>query len=350
MHSTIIKHPHYLRLLLSFLFTATLILFSLLFIDTIDGSLITISFLYPLCRLLVLILLGLMAGQIIESTGLTRRLAIVAKPLFSFANLGLRCSTAFTTAFISGVAANAMLSGFYQDKLINKDQLYLTNLLNQIPAYVLHIPTTFCIILPLAGRAGAIYFGLTFAALLLRTIVLLLFGRFFVTPTTETKNHRNHIQLKTKQESTIIETIRSRLPARLATIVVWVLPLYSIIFLLSHTNQFDQINRILDTFFITRFVPVEALSVVILGFTAEFTSGFAAAGAMLDAGIITIKQTVIALIAGHVLAFPVRALRHQLPRYIGIFAPKMGTQLLLLGQLLRISSIIVVTLLYYYFC
>jgi hypothetical protein len=44
----------------------------------------------------------------------------------------------------------------------------------------------------------------------------------------------------------------------------------------------------------------------------------------------------------------VRAIRHQLPRYIGIFSPKMGTQLLLLGQGFRITSLVVVGLLYYY--
>ena len=38
-------------------------------------------------------------------------------------------------------------------------------------------------------------------------------------------------------------------------------------------------------------VPVEAMSVVIFSLVAEFTSGFAAAGALLDAGILTIRET-----------------------------------------------------------
>jgi hypothetical protein len=54
------------------------------------------------------------------------------------------------------------------------------------------------------------------------------------------------------------------------------------------------------------------------------------------------------LLIGNILAFPVRALRHQLPRYIGIFSPKMGTQLLLLGQGFRVSSIVLVGLIYYF--
>ena len=98
---------------------------------------------------------------------------------------------------------------------------------------------------------------------------------------------------------------------------------------------------------VTIFVPVEALSFVVLSFAAEFTSGFAAAGALLDAGILTTKQTVIALLAGNIIAFPIRALRHQLPRYIGIFSPKMGTQLLLMGQGFRVLSLMIVGYLYY---
>ena len=94
-------------------------------------------------------------------------------------------------------------------------------------------------------------------------------------------------------------------------------------------------------------MPVESLSVVILSFAAEFTSGFAAAGALMEAGVLTVKQTVIALLMGNVLAFPIRALRHQIPRYMGIFSPKMGLQLLLSGQVFRVVSIIMMGLLYY---
>ena len=100
-------------------------------------------------------------------------------------------------------------------------------------------------------------------------------------------------------------------------------------------------------YFVTTFMPVEALSVVILSFAAEFTSGFAAAGALLDAGVITTKQTVLALLIGNIIAFPIRALRHQLPRYIGIFSPKMGTQLLLMGQGFRVVSLVIMGTIYY---
>jgi hypothetical protein len=48
--------------------------------------------------------------------------------------------------FFSGVAANAMLLGFYKEGKICRKQLFLSNFVNQFPAYFLHLPTTFFIV------------------------------------------------------------------------------------------------------------------------------------------------------------------------------------------------------------
>jgi hypothetical protein len=94
------------------------------------------------------------------------------------------------------------------------------------------------------------------------------------------------------------------------------------------------------------FLPVEAASVVIFSVAAEFTSGMAAAGALLDAGALTVPQTVIALMLGSMVATPFRALRHQLPSHAGIFSPGLGGELLVLSQGLRILSLLVVLIPY----
>ena len=124
------------------------------------------------------ITVGLVAGQVIEAAGWTKKLAIVAAPLFRFGNLGERCSAAFTTAFFSGVAANAMLVEFYNEGKISRKQLFLSNFVNQAPAFFLHLPTTFFIVIPLTRWAGALYFLLTFAAMVFRTALFLIYGHF----------------------------------------------------------------------------------------------------------------------------------------------------------------------------
>ncbi|HCY87081.1 MAG TPA: nucleoside recognition protein [Desulfobacteraceae bacterium] len=322
-------------------------------LDTITPGVLAHRLIRPLIRLIGFITVGLFAGQIIEALGWTRQFAVLARPFFRFSRLGNHCSAAFTTAFVSGAAANAMLLDFYQEGKISKSQVFLSNYVNQFPAFFLHLPTTMFIVLPLTGMAGALYFILTFLATLFRTCLFLIFGRIYydtigasALPHFEgTKDIRPPSQIAFKE---IIDRIKKRLLPRIINILVWVIPIYTAVFIFHINGLFESLNMALSRYLSIHFMPVESLSVVILSFAAEFTSGFAAAGALMDAGVLTTKQTVIALLMGNVLAFPIRALRHQLPRYMGIFNPKMGLQLLLSGQFFRIISLIFVGLCYYW--
>ena len=339
----------YKNLIFSIFFTLICLLISLNYFENINLAVCIQKLGIPLLRLLLFISIGLLAGQVIENFGWTRQVAVFARPFFRFSNLGNRCSAAFTTAFISGASANAMLLDFYEDNKISKIQLFLSNYINHFPAFFLHLPTTVFIVLPLTGTAGALYFLITFLATLLRTICFLLFGRLYLKKHDVNKEKvRSHTEQPSKKNiNSILKRIKSKLPARITNIIIWVLPIYTIVFILNLNGFFDYLNKTLSNYVTITIIPVESLSVVILSFAAEFTSGFAAAGALMDAGVITVKQTVIALLLGNVLAFPIRALRHQLPRYMGIFSPKMGLQLLLSGQFFRVLSIILMGTLYY---
>ncbi len=321
-------------------------------LEALTPRVLTLRLLWPLVRLIIFIALGLVVGQTIEATGWTRHLAVVAAPLFRFSNLGQRCSAAFTAAFFSGVASNAMLLEFFKQETITRRQLFLGNLMNQLPAYFLHLPTTFFIVIPLTGWAGALYFMLTFIALAAKTLLVMAYGRMFCKPDSIAVAiaDRAHPQGDHGREGPgIVASIKKRLPGRLIRIVVYVIPIYVLVFMVNAMGGFDAARDWLAHVVVTSILPVESLSVVILSFAAEFTSGFAAAGALMDAGVLTVKQTVIALLVGNIVAFPIRALRHQLPRYMGIFSPAMGLQLLLLGQGLRVISLALVGVIYYRF-
>ncbi len=313
---------------------------------------------FPLIRLLAFIGIGLVVAQAIEYVGWTKKLAITARPLFRFANLGDRCGAVFSTAFFSGVAANAMLVDFYAERKLNRSQVFLTNFINQFPAYLLHLPTTFFIVLPLTGMAGALYFALTFLALLVRVVLFALYGRFFVKDVeaagsgdpdeSDDRFLADDSKRERKRKSgDFFSSVKKRLPARFVTIIVYVTPIYTATYLVGAMGWFDVARDWLARFVTVKFVPVEALSVVILSFVAEFSSGFAAAGALMHAGAISTKETVLALLLGNIIAFPIRALRHQLPHYMGVFSPGMGAQILLLGQFFRVASIVAVGAIYY---
>ncbi len=317
-------------------------------IDGVTAPVLGKGLALPLVRLLILIAVGLAIGQTIEAAGWTHKLGKLAGPLFGYARLGPRCSAAFATAFISGAAANAMLYEFWQDEKINKRQLFLTNLANQLPAYFLHLPTTVFIVLPLTGWAGGLYFLLTFIAAVIRLAIVLIFGhlRPICDPAAVTWDDVRPKPIP-ERRAAIKQVLKQKLPRRIMAIVTYVVPIYVAVFLLNSAGLFDWTRQWMARWVVTSFIPIEALSFVVLSFAAEFTSGFAAAGALMKAGVLTTKQTAMALVIGNLVAFPIRALRHQLPRLMGIFAPKTGMQLLALGQGYRITSLIVVTSLYY---
>jgi len=337
--------PKYKAFFISLILSVIILGSGLFVMEGINIERISARLFFPLVRLMFFITLGLVAGQVIEASGWTRAISVVARPFFRFGNLGEHCSAAFTIAFVSGVTANAMLLDFYKEQKITQKQLFLTNFVNQFPAYFLHLPTTLFIVLPLTGTAGLLYYLLTFLATVLRTFLFLVYGRFSV-KTAETVAEAEK-EDQNRKKGDILKSIREKLPARIINIAVYVLPIYIAVFVMNELGFFKLTNDFIAGKVALSIIPIESLSVVILSFAAEFTSGFAAAGAMLDAGLITVKQTVLALLIGNILAFPIRALRHQLPRYMGIFSPKMGAQILLLGQLFRVLSLIIVGIIFF---
>lgn len=298
---------------------------------------------WPLTRILLLVGVGLIVGQVVEATGWTRHMARLAGPMFRFAHLGSRCSAAFTSAFFSGVAANAMLVDYYREGSIGKGQLYLTNFVNHLPTFFLHLPTTLFIVLPLAGAAGGIYMGLVFAAIILRTCCFLLLGRFILPPPEEPRDQEpSRPSSRREGLRNIADRVRRRVPRRFLGIVQYVVPIYIFVYTLTQLGAFDAMRQILAGTAVGAVFPVESLSMVIVAFLADYTSGFATAGALLENGVLGLHQAALAMLLGNVIAFPVRALRHQLPRYLGIYSPGMGTQILLLGQLARVISLLLV--------
>ncbi len=249
------------------------------------------------------------------------------------------------------MAANVILQDFYKEKKISRKQLYLTNFINQLPAFFLHLPTTFFTVISMTGAAGALYFALTFLAVVMRTAAFIGYGRLRLPLEQEPTGESAALDAgpPASRPKQVWATVREKLPERLLRIGILVVPIYTAVFVLNRLGLFSTARDWLADAVVTSFVPMESLSIVVLSFVAEFTSGFATAGALMDAGMLTTQQTVLALLTGNVLAFPIRALRHQLPHYMGIYSPRMGAELLVLGQLFRVVSIIGVGVVFYFF-
>jgi hypothetical protein len=90
--------------------------------------------------------------------------------------------------------------------------------------------------------------------------------------------------------------------------------------------------------------------IVMLHLAAEFGAALGAAGGALAAGALTPQEIVLALMVGNILSTPMRAVRHQLPSYAGIYRPGTALRLVLANQALRAISMCVMTAFYYALC
>lgn len=330
----------------------TFLSIGLLFIAPgVDWPLVVHRIAWPLSRLLIIMALSLGLSALVEGMGWSEIVARLSRPLMRTGNFSDWSGTAFTTAFLSGVAANTILWNAYKEKKLSRREMLLATLLNLgLPSYTLHLPTTIAIIIPLVGTAGLIYVSLTLVAALLRTVFVLILGRLILSSPKEMEKPGPEHQNKEKEEpgkERVKKLLAQYVPGRLSQIAMYTVPIYIMVVLLQQWEFFEWLQDKSASIIAIEALPVEGISVVVFSIVAEFTAGAAAAGAMLSAGVLTVKETVLALLFGSVIATPVRALRHQLPRYLGIFQPKMGIIILMMGQTLRVISVVIVGVIYF---
>ncbi|MFH0824086.1 MAG: nucleoside recognition domain-containing protein [Pseudomonadota bacterium] len=299
----------------------------------------------PLLRLIFYLAAGLMAGLLIENAGWTRKLARWVSPLIRPSNLPSVSAAAFVASFVSGILANTMLMEFHQAGKLTRRELVLSYLVNNgIPIFLVHLPTTAMIVVSLAGPAGLIYPGITFSAACLRTAGVLVFARLTLPDTAMDADSADG--LPNGHDKKLVRSLMTALWDRFARLVMYTVPIYVLIFLCVEFGFFNLLRTAVTGRLSAEFFPVEAAGIVVFTVAAEFGSGMAAAGALLNAGTLTVKQAACALIAGTVAAAPIRAVRHQLPTHAGIFSLGLGSELLFLSQLLRTASLIAVTIPY----
>ncbi len=305
---------------------------------------------WPLVRLLMFISLGLLVGNILEGLRWTRTMGKVATPLIRMGRLKDISGASFALAFFSGVAANSMLSEAYDKGELSDKELVISNLFNSLPTYFLHMPTVFFIAAPFIGNVAFMYVGLTLLAAFLRTAVIILWGHMALPPdgccgsiAAKLESH------EPRSFSAVLTVALKRLRKRLPRVIFITIPIYTAFFFLRSYGVLADFQTFLSTHlsFLSWLKP-EVFGVVAFSLAAEFTAGLAAAGSLLGAGTLSPRDLVLALMIGNILSTPMRALRHQLPYYAGIFKGKMAVKLILCNQVLRAGSLIFVICVYYF--
>lgn len=304
---------------------------------------------WPLTRLIILISIGLLVANFIESLNWTHGVAKFSRPLIRIGRLSDASGASFTMAFFSGVSANSMLSEVYDKGRINKQELILSNLFNSLPIYFLHLPTMFFITVPLIKGAAFTYVGLTLVATLVRTVLVLLVSRALL-PVRRGKGAEYYGD-ETGRVGNWREALRKALKnyqTRIRRVVVFTVPIYIFFFLLNQGGFFTWLeNQMASHLSILSWLHPQSIGIVVFHIAAEFTAGLAAAGALLDSGTLDHREIILALLVGNVLSSPVRAARHQFPFYAGIFSTRLAFELILWNQFLRMASVITVGGAYY---
>ncbi len=300
---------------------------------------------WPLLRLLLFLGVGLLVGQILESTGWSSKLGRLVGPLTKWAHLKTESGAAFVSGFVSGIVANTLLMGAHTEQKLSRKELVLTYLLNTgLPLYLVHLPTSFFVVASLAGRAGIDYICIGFAAAFLRSASVLVYCHLTLPPSPQVDTSAGAQPMRKRTQ--ILSGIWKRFRGRFARLVLYTAPIYVLVFLLNEWGLFVWLRKGTSSWISGEVFPVEAAGVVIFALAAEFSSGMAAAGALVEAGALTVEQTVLALVLGSITASPIRAVRHQLPTHAGIFSLALGSKLLLFSQVFRVISLILVTAAY----
>ena len=308
---------------------------------------------WPLVRLVLLVSLGLTIATLIESLHWTHRVAVAARPLIRLGRLSPVTGASFSMAFFSGVSANTMLAEAYDQRQISRTELVLANLFNSLPRFFLHLPTVFFLTVSLIQGAAFIYAGLTFLAALLQTLLVVGLGRLLLAtpvagpggPATEPATGAAPVGWREALNRT-----GGRLRQRLPRVLLFTVPVYILFFFLNRYGLFQRLHELMaEKVWFLGWLEPRSLSIVVLHVTTEFTAGLAAAGALLADRSLAVRDVVLALLVGNVLAAPVRAIRHSLPYYFGIFTPGLALELVGLSQLCRLLALLGVGWGYYVF-
>jgi len=299
----------------------------------------------PLSRLLLSVSVGLFVGTLIEALNWTRAVAKIAQPLVQLGRLKDVAGASFSLAFFSGAAANAMLAEAYEKGEMSRREVMLSNLFNSLPTYFLHLPTLFFIAAPFIGAAAALYVGLTVGAALLRTLGIVILGRLTLPPLPKGCVVCRLTDTPRWDWRGALEKTLKRFRRRLPRMIFYTIPIYVAFFFLKRWGAFDVMEAwMAEHISFLSWLPPQAMGIIAFHMAAETTAGYAAAGALVQTGGLTLKELVLALLVGNILSSPVRAVRHQFPYYAGIFKPGLALNLIISNQLLRAASIALVTL------
>ena len=314
-----------------------------------EASVLFAKLVLPLGRLVLVMSVGLLLAGLLESLHWTRFVARLASPLARLGHLREVAGASFALAFFSPAASNSLLAEAHASGELSRRELILANLFNSSPTFLVHLPTLFSMVFAFLGPRAFVYVGLSFAAAAMRTACTIIAGRIMLPPPPQ--DHRTCAAPDSGKRDwkKAAELTLARFKKRITKLLLFTIPIYCLFFAMQQAGWFSLAEQWLaEHAGAFSFLNPSAISIIAMYLLAESGAAMSAAASLAAGGALADHEVIMALLVGNIISTPMRALRHQFPSYAGFFSPGLALHLVLMNQLCRASSLILVAALYYW--
>jgi len=299
-----------------------------------------------LLRVIPIIVTSVFIMNMLQNSGLIRKIAWISGPLIRFGHLKEPMGVTFITSFGSPSAANAMIRSLYDRKVISRKEVFVGVLANAFPVMVMESRTMLPVMVSLIGKTGFLMFSILLILRLIQTILVLIAGRFLFDSTNGKMEQDEIRQDVFRGKELLHKSLKDTWPT-IRRILMITAPVTILTFILLKAGLFDILAAKIQFLSNLLPIPVQGMGIVAAYF-GHYVAGYTMAGSMLSGGMLTVKEIIITLLAAKVLSSIFFAIRHSTPYYIGIFGTGLGTRIMLASVLLRnVITLAAVFILYY---
>jgi len=220
------------------------------------------------------------------------------------------------------------------------------------------------VLIPLLGIVGIIYFGILTLVGLIKTVLIMIAGRFLLDKPFQGLRGRGQSPRKDRSQGqnckygsaeegggktepgkrpSLKEAVKISLQTSMPVIkriVAITIPTTFIVFILMEIGVFDILASYLSGVSSYFPIPGEGIAIIAAQF-GNFIAAITIASNLLATGVLTGKEVVITLLVADVLTTIMVTVRWLIPYYLGIFGPRIGTEIMVLATTIRTGIMIV---------
>jgi hypothetical protein len=281
--------------------------------------------------------MGCFLGNLFQNTVLLQHLGRVMHPLARLGRLPVGCATSLTLCLADRIAGYAMLAELKNTGVVGAREVVVSFLVSALPTGIYF--TIFfigpAVIASLGCRTGAVYLAIYLGISLMIGAVGMLLGRLLLPlpDQGQEEGDRSRETVRLSWRDKLAKAVRRTLPAFCRLAVVF-MPVTFLVSILLHTDIVNQILRQVEPIISYLGLPAPVILVITTG-VISMIAAIGTLGPILQAGLVTPAEAVIALLVTSVLHYLYEFWSSGLPTNISIFGPKLGGKVSLAALVVR---------------